>query len=126
MADSRGPAADRSGFVYEAWVRLAAGADSRALGGAVTVALCGHWEHEGACTWPHNVRVGEHVDGMLAVRVVAVSAQAEQAVVMQLIDGALAVGRLAGPDGASQWSVIRAGSAELTADERALVARLNR
>lgn len=29
-------------------------ADERAPGGAVTVALCGHWDHEGPCQWPHN------------------------------------------------------------------------
>ena len=25
-----------------------------AVGAAVTTALCGHWEHEGPCRWPHN------------------------------------------------------------------------
>ncbi len=23
----------------------------------MTVALCGHWEHEGPCRWPHNNRI---------------------------------------------------------------------
>ena len=27
--------------------------DLAALGGAVTTALCGHWEHDGPCRWPH-------------------------------------------------------------------------
>jgi hypothetical protein len=36
-------------FVHEATVELADGADPRALGGAITVAQCGHWEHDGAC-----------------------------------------------------------------------------
>jgi hypothetical protein len=36
-------------FVHEATVELADDADPRALGGAITVALCGHWEHDGAC-----------------------------------------------------------------------------
>jgi hypothetical protein len=22
----------------------------------VTVALCGHWEHDGECRWPHHTR----------------------------------------------------------------------
>ena len=32
---------------------LAEGSDTRGPGAAVTVALCGHWEHEGDCQWPH-------------------------------------------------------------------------
>ena len=43
----------RRAYVYEAELELAPGADSRAPGGAVTVALCGHWDHEGPCRWPH-------------------------------------------------------------------------
>jgi hypothetical protein len=43
----------RSAHVYEADLDLAPGADPRAPGGAVTVALCGHWEHDGPCRWPH-------------------------------------------------------------------------
>jgi hypothetical protein len=39
--------------VYEAELQLAPGADARAPGGAITVALCGHWEHDGPCRWPH-------------------------------------------------------------------------
>lgn len=35
-------------------VLLDAGGDPRALGGAVTAALCGHWEHDGRCRWPHH------------------------------------------------------------------------
>jgi hypothetical protein len=30
------------------------GLDPAAAGAAVTVELCGHWEHEGPCRWPHN------------------------------------------------------------------------
>jgi hypothetical protein len=43
----------RRAYVYEAELELAPGADARAPGGAVTVALCGHWDHEGPCRWPH-------------------------------------------------------------------------
>jgi hypothetical protein len=41
-------------YVVEADVELAPGADPAAVGAAVTVELCGHWEHEGPCRWPHN------------------------------------------------------------------------
>jgi hypothetical protein len=41
-------------YVLEAEIELEEGTDPRAVGAAVTVELCGHWEHEGPCAWPHN------------------------------------------------------------------------
>jgi len=41
-------------FVVGALIDLHAGCDGAAVGAAVTTALCGHYEHEGACRWPHN------------------------------------------------------------------------
>jgi hypothetical protein len=41
-------------FVHEAELRLEPETDPAAVGAAVTTELCGHWEHEGPCRWPHN------------------------------------------------------------------------
>jgi hypothetical protein len=41
-------------FAVEAQLELRPGTDTRAPGGEVTVALCGHWDHDGPCRWPHN------------------------------------------------------------------------
>jgi hypothetical protein len=41
-------------FVVEAELDLDEGFDPAAVGAAVTTELCGHWEHEGPCRWPHN------------------------------------------------------------------------
>jgi hypothetical protein len=41
-------------FAIGALIDLSADVDPAAVGAAVTVELCGHWEHEGACRWPHN------------------------------------------------------------------------
>lgn len=41
-------------FVVAASVRLKDECDPSALGAAVTTELCGHWEHDGPCRWPHN------------------------------------------------------------------------
>ena len=41
-------------YVLEAEIELNEGCDPHAVGAAVTVELCGHWEHDGPCTWPHN------------------------------------------------------------------------
>ena len=70
-------------FVHEAAIELADGADPRAPGGAITVALCGHWEHEPPCRWPHH-----------------------------WIVEALQSGQQAGPDGqVSRWTVRKAPTA---------------
>lgn len=44
----------REAFVHEATIELDSDADQQAPGAAVTVGLCGHWEHQGACHWPHQ------------------------------------------------------------------------
>jgi hypothetical protein len=44
----------RLAFVHEAELQLEPGTDPAAVGAAVTTALCGHWEHQGPCRWPHN------------------------------------------------------------------------
>src|SRR3712207_2023776 len=41
-------------FVLEAALELRDGVDPAAVGAAVTAELCGHWEHDGPCRWPHN------------------------------------------------------------------------
>jgi hypothetical protein len=43
----------RSAYVHTATLQLGAGTDPAAVG-AVTVELCGHWDHEGDCRRPHN------------------------------------------------------------------------
>ena len=45
-------------------IRLEPGADKRAPGGAVTVALCGHWDHEGPCRWPHRSNIHPEKEGV--------------------------------------------------------------
>jgi hypothetical protein len=60
----------RQAFAQEAVLLMEPHADVRAPGAAVTVALCGHWEHEPPCPLaPHWVRSGENDDGELRVRI---------------------------------------------------------
>jgi hypothetical protein len=51
----------RSAHLYRATVILHPGVDERELGAAVTVELCGSWDHEGSCRWPHHNRI--HAEG---------------------------------------------------------------
>ncbi|WP_045877524.1 hypothetical protein [Pseudofrankia sp. DC12] len=118
-------------IAVEAVVALAAGGDERAPGGAVTQALCGHlvpgqdqaWEHAGPCRWPHRT-TASRADDRLTVRVVAVSPSTERIHVSRLIADALACGELVGPDGLSQWTLLRSGPVEPRTDELSLARRL--
>jgi len=91
-------------FVRRATVELLAG-DSRAIGGAVTVALCGHWDHAGPCRWPHLTTV-ETNGPTLAVTVAYTCTDDERAHVESLIDAAIGSGRLDGPDGVTTWRAV--------------------
>ena len=92
-------------FVHEASVDLAEGADPQALGGAITVALCGHWEHEGACRWPHRTDVAADGDRHVVRTVFKVTPEEEPAVRQRIVE-ALDSGQQAGPDGQiSRWTV---------------------
>ena len=92
-------------FVHEAAIDLADGADPRAPGGAITVALCGHWEHEPPCRWPHHIDIS--TDGVRhVVRTVFTATPEEEPAVRQQIVHALESGQQAGPDGqVSRWTV---------------------
>ncbi|MDQ1379557.1 MAG: hypothetical protein QOJ71_276 [Actinomycetota bacterium] len=105
----------REPFAVEADLVLHAGTDPRAPGGQVTVALCGHWEHEGACRWPHNTSIdGDAVPARL--RTVVVVRDDERAEVESRIEGAL--------HGDDRWSVTGFAVGAIRPDEAALAGRL--
>ena len=66
----------RDPHVRAADLRLDAGVDPRAVGAAFTTQLCGHWEHEGPCRWPHHNAMARTDDGF-ALRVVFVAPDEE-------------------------------------------------
>ena len=47
----------RSAYRYRATVTLHPGVDEGEPGALVTVELCGSWDHEGSCRWPHHSRL---------------------------------------------------------------------
>jgi len=89
-------------------VRLHAGGDERAPEGAIISALCGHWEHEGACRWPHSTTT-EFGDETLVVRTYFDAPSSDVGEVESRISSALSAGELLGPDGRlTRWDVVSA------------------
>jgi hypothetical protein len=116
----------RAAFVHEAVLELAAGADERAPGAAVTVALCGHWDHEGGCRWPHHTAVDARPGRSVRVRTLFACASEDEGQVRERISAALRTGRLTTGAGVSRWSVVRQGPEGLRPRERAHADRLVR
>jgi len=113
----------RQAFVHDAVLELLEGADERAPGGAVTVALCGALDHEPPCpVAPHHTSVS----GRGARRRVRVLfATDDEPVIRRTIDLALGCGEFEGPDGVvSRWVMRSSAPGEVSDDERGYAARL--
>ena len=102
----------RTAFAHEAILTMDTAADLRAPGGAVTIALCGAWEHEPPCRWPHNNELGSSGE----FRTLFIAPAGEEAEVRERIAGALAVG--------PGWHVLRARARDVLPGERELAERL--
>lgn len=105
----------RRPFVHEVVLDLAEGTDPVAPGAAVTVALCGHWEHDGGCRWPHNNEIWSDGEST-TFRTIFVAPPAEECAVRERIELALR--------SAAGWSIMASGPRALRASERALAVRL--
>jgi hypothetical protein len=114
----------RAGFVHEALIELAPDSDEGTPGAAVTVALCGHWEHEGTCRWPHRTSIIDRSGQSLRVRVVFASTAGDEPAVRELISRALGEGRLGDKPRLSHWTVVTQGQSELQPDEERLADHL--
>ncbi|MGI8721116.1 MAG: hypothetical protein ACR2JG_02685 [Geodermatophilaceae bacterium] len=115
----------RQGFAHEALLSMDPGTDTGAPGAAVTVELCGHWQHEPPCPLsPHHTRV-ERCEGMVRLRVLfAVEAQQESEV-RQRINRGLSAGQVAEPDETSpRWQLVSSMPSAVLPSEREHVQRL--
>jgi hypothetical protein len=107
----------RDAHVHAATLGLAAGVDPAAVGAAVTTELCGHWQHDGPCRWPHHNSIRPAGAGH-ELRVVFVAPDADIAGVHARIASAL--------DTMPGCEVVTDAPAALEADEIALGTRLAR
>jgi hypothetical protein len=94
---------------------LQPGTDPRAPGGEVTRELCGHWEHEGPCRWPHNSSLAS-ATMPARLRTVVVVPDAERDEIVGRIEAALRNDR--------RWTVVSFSTGPVRADEQALANRL--
>lgn len=97
----------RTTYVHEARLALDEGGDDRAPGGAVTLELCGSWDHPGPCpVAPHHTSVRTDADEVVVRVLFACRAVDEDEVRARVIEG-LRRGDLVGPDGVrTRWSVL--------------------
>jgi hypothetical protein len=103
-------------YVHVAELSLDVGVDPAAVGAAVTVELCGHWQHEAACRWPHNNEV--RGEGPVQLRVLFLADETDELEVRHRIETALR--------SAPGWSVLSSGPRSVGPTERTLAARLSR
>jgi hypothetical protein len=116
----------RSAYAHDAVVILDPGGDSRAPGGAITVALCGHWDHKPPCPLaPHHTDAVPAGDDMLQLRVLFAADPDDEERVRSLIEQALSSGGLTGPDGrVTRWMVKSSGAGSVRPGEADHAARL--
>lgn len=92
--------------------------DLGAPGAAITVELCGHWEHEPPCPLAPHHTAAERVDDEVRLRTLFVVEPGREAEVRERIASALAAGRLVGPDGGeSRWTLRSDAPASVHAHE---------
>jgi hypothetical protein len=94
-------------YCCDAVVEMSEEQDERAPGAAVTVALCGSWEHQGPCPLaPHHTRA-ERDGNVVRLRIRFEAEPGDEALVRERITAALAAGELIGPDGVvTRWRLL--------------------
>ena len=124
-AGARHTRAVRIAFAHDAVLDMARDADLAAPGGAVTLALCGAFDHAPPCPLaPHHTSTDRRAD-VVAVRVLFAAEAAREAEVRAHIHQALAAGFCAGPDGTrTTWTLRGSAPGAVTETERPHARRL--
>jgi hypothetical protein len=115
----------RQAYAHEAVVSMKDGADTRAIGGAITVALCGALDHEPPCPLAAHATAAVESDGEVRVRVLFAADPARVDDIRDRIDAVIEAGTFTGPDGTTtRWRPIRAGCVRIVPEEHAHARRL--
>jgi hypothetical protein len=96
----------RMAFAQEAVLAMDPLADVRAPGAAVTIALCGHWDHNPPCPLAPHHSYADRMGDEVRVRILFAVEPGLEDTVRQGIDQALTGGQLIGPHGqTTRWQL---------------------
>jgi hypothetical protein len=117
----------REAFAHDAVLVMDPGTDHHAPAGAITVALCGSWSHEGPCPLaPHHTRI-HTCHGELTLRLLFAATPDDEQRVRALVDAALARGWGDTPDGSrATWELLESGPSPIRFEEEEHARRLVR
>ena len=108
----------RQVFAHDAVVTIAADGDVGAPGAAITVAVCGHWEHEPPCPLAPHHTAAERDGDVVRLRVLFAADPSDEPEVRRRIDDALASSQIETPDGAvARWRLVSSEGGEVRPDE---------
>ncbi|MDE8668499.1 hypothetical protein PY310_07880 [Pseudarthrobacter sp. H3Y2-7] len=115
----------RGQYVHQATVLMAAGSDPSAPGAAITLELCGSWEHEPPCPLaPHHTDYARNGNDV-TLRIVFAAEPDKEGDVRRRIERALAGESLTKPGGVkTNWTYRGGGPAVLSAAEQEQARRI--
>jgi hypothetical protein len=115
----------RRAFAHDAVVAMEPGSNPNALGGAITKALCGSWDHRPPCPLAPHYVTNDQTGETVTLRVLFATEPANEQRVRSLIGEALATGELTVPEGgAARWQLGSASAGIVRADEEDHAAHL--
>jgi hypothetical protein len=107
----------REAIAIDAELELRPDADPAGPGAEVTVELCGHWDHDGVCRWPHNSRI--ETDAFPArLRTIVVVSDDDREEIRRRIEAALRRD--------DRWRVVTFATTAVNDREQALARRLKK
>jgi hypothetical protein len=93
--------------------------DLNAPGGAITVALCGSWEHPPPCPLAPHHTAAERDGDVVRLRVLFAAEPDDEPEVRRRVADALATGQVVTPSGdVARWRVVSEGPDEVRPEER--------
>jgi hypothetical protein len=98
----------REPYVHEATVAMGPDGDVRGPGAAITLELCGSWEHQPPCALAAHHTQPERDGETVLLRVVFAAEPEHENDVRRRIDRALRTGSVTGPDGITTYWEFRA------------------
>jgi hypothetical protein len=115
----------RQAYAHDAVLDMVRSADPRAPGAAITVALCGHWDHQPPCPLAPHHTAADRVGDEVRLRILFATEPDQENLVRQRIDTALSGGELRGPDDVTtHWRLRGSRPGEVTPAEADHVGRL--